>query len=146
MGNLIPIQLSTSLSVSLRSVSKTCLIKRKYPSQWKESVITPVYKNENETAIHNYRPINSPSSPPKVFEKVIFDGLFNCINDQIHGSKNCLRPRRSTNVQLLCFTHKIYVFKDRKTTEELVVFYLVFQKSSTKYATINFRTNFLPWD
>ena len=128
IANLILKQLSTSLSVSLHSIWKTCLNKGKFTFERKESVIRPIYSDGIKTALHNYRPINCLSCPSKFFEKVIFDGLFNCINDQIHDSQYGFRPKRSATVQLLCFLHKIYTFNDQKSTEELAVFYLDFRK------------------
>ena len=130
--NLILKQLSNSLSVSLHSIFKTCLNKRKYPSQWKESVITPTYNDGKNTAIKNYRPIKCLSRPSKILKKTVFDGLLKCSNDQIHDSQYVFRPTRSTTIQVLCFLHEIYTFNDQKLTEQLAVLYLVFQESSTK--------------
>ena len=106
IGNGILKQLSTRLSVSLHCILKTCLNKGKYLSQWKEYVVESIYKDENNTAIHNYRPINCLSCQSNVFENTISGGLFNCNNDQIHDSQYGLPAKRSTTANFYVFLIK----------------------------------------
>ena len=47
-----------------------------WPSQWKLSNVTPVYKNEDESLKSNYRPIIVLSTIPNVFEQLKFDQLY----------------------------------------------------------------------
>ena len=46
-----------------------------WPSEWKSSNITPVYKKADETTKTNYRPVSVLSALSKVYEKVMYDQL-----------------------------------------------------------------------
>ena len=43
----------------------------KFPQQWKESLVTPVFKKGNSLDPNNYRPISLLSTPGKLLEKVV---------------------------------------------------------------------------
>ena len=43
----------------------------KFPQQWKESLVTPVFKKGNSLDPNKYRPISLLSTPGKLFEKVV---------------------------------------------------------------------------
>ena len=43
----------------------------KFPQQWKESLVTPVFKKGNSLDPNNYRPISLFSAPGKLLEKVV---------------------------------------------------------------------------
>lgn len=47
----------------------------KFPQQWKESLVTPVFKKGNRLDPNNYRPISLLSTPGKLLEKVVCDSL-----------------------------------------------------------------------
>jgi hypothetical protein len=47
-----------------------------FPSRLKYSQIIPVYKNRDQTNILNYRPISLLTSFSKIFEKVIYNRLY----------------------------------------------------------------------
>ena len=48
-----------------------------YLDDWKKSNVFPIYKKESKNLIESYRPINLPPVFSKVFERIIFNFLFN---------------------------------------------------------------------
>ena len=48
-----------------------------YPSDWKLAKVTPIFKNGSKTALNNYRPISVIPAVAKIFEKIIYDQLYN---------------------------------------------------------------------
>ena len=132
IGNLTLRNLAKTISKSLHTVFKTCLNKGKFPTKWKTGLIVPLHKDGDKAAITCYRPINCLCCPSKVLEKIIFDCLYNAIRKYLHDSQFGFRPLRSCVVQMLCFLDKIYRDNDNKLLEELIVFYLDFEKAFDK--------------
>ena len=57
-----------ALAKSLRLVFQTSLNKGKFPTSWKISEITPIYKENDGADISQYRPISLLKNVSKVFE------------------------------------------------------------------------------
>ena len=55
----------------LLEVFKRSMDCSKFPQQWKESLVTPVFKKGNSLDPNNYRPISLLSTPGKLLEKVV---------------------------------------------------------------------------
>ena len=49
----------------------------KFPDELKLEKITPIYKKDNEELLENYRPVSTLPIFGKIFEKVIYDRLYN---------------------------------------------------------------------
>ena len=47
-----------------------------FPDMWKLANVTPIYKKEDKQLVKNYRPISLLPICGKIFEKLIFDGLY----------------------------------------------------------------------
>ena len=47
-----------------------------YPANWKRGNIVPVHKKESKSLVKNYRPISLLPIFGKIFEKVIYNSLF----------------------------------------------------------------------
>ena len=76
-GNIIFIFCSATLSKSLVLLFQTMTNKGKFPSIWKISQITPIYKEGSKAEVNCYRPISLLCCVSKIFEKVIFDEISN---------------------------------------------------------------------
>lgn len=79
------------------------------PEQFKETVVSPIYKNGDNTEKHNYRPISLINNLAKIFEKVLKSRLqdflhkYNIISDNQYG----FRPGMSTNMAVYKLTSLI---------------------------------------
>ena len=49
----------------------------KFPDELKLGKITPILKKDNEELLENYRPVSTLPIFGKIFEKVIYDRLYN---------------------------------------------------------------------
>ena len=132
LGNETLKKIATTLAKSLTVIFQTCSNKGVYPQYWKESEITPIYKDGDKCDVTKYRPINCLCCPSKVLEKVIFDWLYPVVRQKFHDSQFGFRDGRSAIIQLICFLDKVYLLNDSSAIGELTVFYLDFEKAFDK--------------
>ena len=83
-----------------------------FPSIWKRGNIVPLHKRGNKDLINNYRPVSLLSIFSKIYEKCIFDTLYNLFegNYLFSKSQSGFRKGDSCVSQLLSITADI--FKD----------------------------------
>ena len=60
-------------SSHLTKLLNLCISSSTWPTEWKLSHVTPVFKKDDATSVSNYRPISVLSTIPKILEKVMFD-------------------------------------------------------------------------
>ena len=65
--------------------SLTCIFNQSlqtgtYPSDWKLAKVSSIFKNGSKTDLNNFRPISVIPALAKIFEKVIYDQLYNYLN------------------------------------------------------------------
>ena len=92
---------------------------------WKIANVTPIFKNNNKQLIENYRPISLLPICGKIFEKIIFNNLYNYLNANKFITKNQsgFRPGDSTTNQLLYLVNEIHeAFENPKSLEVRAVF------------------------
>ena len=65
-----------SIAVHLTKLLNLCISTSTWPTEWKLSHVTPVFKKDDATLVSNYRPISVQSIIPKILEKVMFDQLY----------------------------------------------------------------------
>ena len=65
-----------SIAVHLTKLLNLCIRTSKWPTEWRLSHMTPVFKKDIATSVSNYRPISVLSIIPKILEKVMFDQLY----------------------------------------------------------------------
>jgi hypothetical protein len=96
------------LSIPQAKIMKLSFEQCRLPSDWKEAIVTPIYKKGNRFIAANYRPISLTCIACKVMEKIIakqirkFLETENVIIDEQHG----FVPKRSTVTNLLCCLDK----------------------------------------
>ena len=105
-----------------------------YPSYWKISQVSPVFKEENKADVSCYRPISLLCCISKVFEKILFDQLYEHSRHKLHENHFGFRRQRSAVVHLLLFLDSVYKNFDDKNIKELAVIYLDIAKAFDKVA------------
>ena len=81
-----------------------------YPVIWKKSNIIPVHKKNYKQLVENYRPISLLPIFGKIFEKIIFDRLYNFLlrEELLNHNQSGFRPSDFCVNQLIAITHEIF--------------------------------------
>ena len=99
---------------------KTSIETGVYPSIWKKANIIPIHKKNNRQCKNNHRPISLLPIFSKIFEKPVFDEIYDHLS--IHGlltdKQSGFRPGDSTVNQLISITHQIYKAFDEVPSKE----------------------------
>ena len=74
-----------------------------FPSKWKTSFITPIYKSGDKSNVTNFRPICTQSAIPKLFDSIITDKLTPLISNIISPYQHGFLKGRSTSTNLLIY-------------------------------------------
>ena len=82
-----------------------------FPELWKRANITPIHKKGDKQIIKNYRPISLLPICSKLFEKIIFNNIYNFLNSSALLTKNQsgFRPGDSTINQLINLVNDIHI-------------------------------------
>ena len=102
--------LGPTICKPLELIFKSCLKCGKFPSEWKKGNIVPVYKKGDKQVLKNYRPISLLPICGKVFERLIYNAMFDffLVNNLISPNQSGFKPGDSCTNQLLAITHEIY--------------------------------------
>ena len=114
-----------SVVLPLQVIYQNILLSSIYPDMWKLANVIPIFKKGDKQLIKNYRPISLLPICGKIFEKIIFNNVYNYLNTNNHITKNQsgFRPGDSTTNQLLYLVNEIHkAFDDPKSLESRVVF------------------------
>ena len=97
--------MATILNIIFNISLKTSTI----PKEWKEAMITPIYKSKEKSVAANYRPISLTSQVAKAMEKILKGKIVNYLNlnnltdSRQHGARSQL----GTSTQLLLQYEKL---------------------------------------
>ena len=127
IGNLVLKNLP-ALSKSLLIVFKAAVSKGYFPSFWKISEVIPVFRDKDRADVKQYRPISLLCNTSKIFEKVIFNELYDIIQTTLHNAQLGFRRHGSVVTQRLLFLNHLYNKFDGNE-EEVLVLYLDFKKA-----------------
>jgi hypothetical protein len=97
----------------LEHIFAHCVYRSSIPSRWKETFITPIYKNKGEAFDpQNYRPIGITSVIGKVFEGFLCDSLVDHLerNNLLSSTQYGYRSKRSTSHAI---THLVEAIRGR---------------------------------
>ena len=85
-----------------------------FPKQLKIAKVIPLFKKGEETSIENYRPLSLLSSISKVFERVVFNQLYQYldVNNLLFDSQYGFRKQHSTELAALELIDRIHKSMD----------------------------------
>ena len=76
-----------------------------FPSDWKLAEVSPFFKNgsKSKSDLNNYRPISVIPTVAKIFEQIIYDQLYQYLNENglLNSSQSGFRSLHSTLAALL---------------------------------------------
>ena len=81
INNCILSQTSDEISKPLSDLFNACLSCAKFPIIWKEAHVTAIFKKGDPSLANNYRPISLLSVIGKVFERLLFQQIFNFLKE-----------------------------------------------------------------
>jgi hypothetical protein len=79
-----------------------------FPTAWKISYITPIFKSGNKNVVNNYRPICRNSSIAQIFDCIVTKKLTLTFKDFIAPQQHGFCKGRSTLTNLISFTERIH--------------------------------------
>ena len=120
-----------SLCKPLELIFKSCVIKGEFPSEWKKASVVPVHIKSDKQSLRNYRLISLLPIFGKMFERIIYNNIFEYLttNKLISYNQSGFKSGNSCVNQLLSITHEIYHSLDNG----LEVYFLIYQKLLTMY-------------
>ena len=104
----------------LSIIFRICLNHSMFPDLWKKSNICPIHKKGNKQIINNYRPVSLLPICGKIFERLIFNSLFEYLEKYklLSAHQSGFRANDSCVDQLLSIVHNIYTAFDAYPTLE----------------------------
>ena len=76
-----------------------------FPDDWKCARVTPLFKQGESSDLNNYRPISVISVVAKVFERIVYDQLYNFLNSEEIISKTVWYPVSPLNCYCTSRSH-----------------------------------------
>lgn len=122
-------QTCTTLAGPLSAIMTKSIDTSTLPSEWKSSVVTPIYKKGDKLNAENYRPISLTSVVCKTMERIIVDRMikFLLANSIVSESQHGFMPGRSIATNLLLCLNDWTKLLDRG--EPVDIIYLDFEKA-----------------
>ena len=108
--------LSHTLAEPLTCIINQSLIKGIFPNKLKIAKMIPIFKNGDQHDINNYRPISLLPSISKVFEKIVYNQIFQyfTINKLFHTNQYGFRAEHSTELALSEIIDRILLYLDQQ--------------------------------
>ena len=102
-----------------------------FPEDWKKVNIIPFHKKESINCLKNYRPVSLLPTFSKIFERLIFNALFNFfIRNQLFTDRQSgFIPGDSCILQLLSITQEILKSFDSNPPEDVREVFLDISKA-----------------
>ena len=123
-----------SLVKPLSIIFQKCINSTVFPDSWKKSNTVPIQKKNDEQLINNYRPVSLLPICSKIFERIIFNSIFQFIeeNKLLNVNHSGFNPSDSCKYQLLSIVHNIYAGFDQNPPLEVRSCFLDISKAFDK--------------
>ena len=123
-----------SITIPLKIIFEESLKKGIFPDMWKKGNVIPAHKKDVKTLINNYHPISLLPIFGKIFQRVIYNFLFNYFlsNKLFTPSQSGFLPGDSCIAQLLSIIHEIQTAFDENPTVDVRGFFLDISKTFDK--------------
>ena len=123
-----------TIAIPLKLIFRSILEESMFPDDWKKSNVVPIHKRDSKNLIQNYRPISLLSIFSKIFERLIFNSLFNYFiqNKLFTECQSGFIPDDSCVAQLLSVTHEIYKSFDCNPPQDIRGTFLDISKAFDK--------------
>ena len=123
-----------AIATPLKIIFENILLTGIYPTSWKRANVTPIHKKSDKQLLTNYRPISLLSVSSKIFEKILFNKIYNHLTSDnlITSSQSGFRPGDSTTNQLLYLVHLIHSSFDHSKSREVRHVFLDISKAFDK--------------
>ena len=86
-----------------------CLSTGKFPSEWKKGNVVPIHKKDDKQNVKNYRPVSLLPICGKIFERLIYNVMYDFLteNDLLSPNQSGFRSGDSCINQLYSINHEI---------------------------------------
>ena len=125
---------ASSIASSLTYIFNHALISSHFPSEWKVARLLPLFKKGPRNLAENYRPISILPTISKLMERIMYDQLYEYLNENslLSDHQFGFRKFHSTASALLDCTNSWYMNMDRKMFN-----LVVFLDLKTAFDTVN---------
>ena len=106
---------SESLANSLSVIFRTFSNKRCFPTFWKNSEVTQIFKDTDRSLVKKYRPISLLCNISKVWEKMMEKTIAEIFLPKVDPCQCGFVSKRSTLLKLLAYRDEIYRTLDSQT-------------------------------
>lgn len=123
-----------------------------FPTRWKSSKVTPIFKSGKRNDVSCYRGISTTSMIPKLFEIVVCKSFKSIIPRHLSNCQHGFIPGRSTTTNLVEFTS--YIVKSIEQHRQVDAVYTDFRKAFDSIShckaleslqSFGFSTDFVIW-
>ena len=103
------------IAPSLTEIFNMSIDSDQFPSDWKAARVIPLFKKGQRSMLDNYRPISILPVVSKLMERIMYDQMYEYLNQNNLFSKHQFgfRPYHSTTTTLLDCTNEWYTNMDR---------------------------------
>ena len=125
-------QTKSTIAKSISDLFTNCKRLGVFPTSWKVGRVSPIHKKGNKTAVENYRPVTILDIISKVFEKPLFDAIYQHVEPLLTNAQFGFRKKRSAVFQMLSVLNDIYTSMRVKNIDSVHALFLDFEKAFDK--------------